>query len=514
MSLPNILLILADDMGFSDIGAYGGSIDTPNLNRLAEQGLRLNGFYNTARCSPSRASLLTGLHPHQAGMAHLQGRFGPYTKQLSDNCVTIAEVLKSHGYGTYMSGKWHAGVVPPHKRGFDKAAVYPGGDYFKREGIAVNGEKLDPANFGDDYFSTDSMTQHSIQFLADHFREQPDKPFFLYQAYTAPHFPLQAKESDIAKYKGRFDQGWDVLRAEKYERMLKLGLIDPAWKLSLSEDSAVEPWEDEPQKAWRLRAMEVYAAMIDCMDQNIGKLIRALEEAQQLSNTLIFFLSDNGGNGEFPTIRDPGLLPGGPEYAMTNGHYGYGWANLSNTPYRMYKHYIHQGGIASPFIVHWPAGLARTGEIASTAVQLTDVMATIVDLTDAEYPSEFNGHSILPMEGVSMRPVLEGAEIAKDYLFWEHEGNCGVRQGKWKLVRFHNEPWELYDMEKDATETTDLAADRPDLVKALDDQYAKWTKRANVLTFEEYSQYDTRKINGPGQVVNIAKLKANRQRKR
>ena len=503
---PNVIVILADDMGFSDIGCYGGFVDTPNLDRLAEGGVRLTEFYNTARCSPSRASLLTGLHPHQAGMAHLQGRYGPYTKQLTERSVTIAEVLQSSGYGTYMCGKWHAGVVPPHERGFEQAYVYPGGDYFKKEGIKLNGEELPQDAIGDDYYSTDHMTANAVGLLERHIEQTPDKPFFLYMTYTAPHFPLHAKASDTAKYKGRFDRGWDTMRQEKYERMKEMGLIDPSWELSPKETSAAGSWDDEPHKEWRLRAMEVYAAMIDCMDQNIGKLLQALEANGKLENTLILFLSDNGGNGEFPVIRNLEAVPGTPGFTVQDGHYGYGWANLSNTPYRMYKHYIHEGGIASPFIAHWPARLKDKGSIKKTPVQLPDIMATIVDAAGAAYPEAYNGNSIMPMEGTSMLPIFENKLFEKEYLFWEHEGNCGVRQGKWKLVKFHGEPWELYDKEKDGTELHNIAAQHSDIVDRLNDQYVKWCKRTNVLPHEEYEQYVKGK-KGKGQVVDLEIVK-------
>lgn len=499
---PNVIVILADDMGYSDIGCFGGIIETPNLDRLAQNGVRLTEFYNTARCSPSRASLLTGLHPHQAGMAHLQGKYGPYTQQLSDNCVTIAEALKNNGYETYMSGKWHAGIVPPHERGFNKAMVYPGGNYYNREGISLNGEVLPAESIGDDYFSTDHMTDTAVEMLRSHLEEKPEEPFLLYMAYTAPHFPLHAKESDISKYKGRFDKGWEILRQEKYERMKEMGLIDPSWELSPMEASATEPWSEEPHKEWRLRAMEVYAAMIDCMDQNIGKLLDLLEQSGQLDNSLIMFLSDNGGNGEFPVIKNVDVLPGGSDFKTEYGHYGYGWANLSNTPFRMFKHYIHEGGIASPFIVHWPSRLEDKGSIKKTPVQLPDIMATILAATDTDYPKTFQGNTIIPLEGVSMLPIFENAHFEKEYLFWEHEGNCGVRHGDWKLVKFHGEPWELYDKAKDGTELYDLVDQFPDIVSQLDEHYEQWRSRSNVLTHEEYEQH-SKNPGFKGQVADI-----------
>ncbi|CAG7598807.1 Arylsulfatase [Paenibacillus solanacearum] len=506
---PNIVVILADDMGYSDIGCYGGMTDTPNLDALAANGVRLTQFTNTARCSPSRASLLTGLHPHQAGMAHLQGMYGPYTEKLNDNCVTIAEVLKESGYGTYMAGKWHLGSGLPHQRGFDQAYHYPGGDFFSKKGIMLNGGKLNPDAFGSEYYSTDDMTTRAIGMLENHRKQAAEKPFFLYMTYTAPHFPLQAKAKDIAKYKGRFDQGWDALRKQKFDRMKQMGLIDPRWELPALSDSGAPSWDKETSKSWRLRAMEVYAAMVDCMDQNIGRLVETLRASGELENTLLLFLSDNGGNAEFLNIKNTAKLPGGPGYAVANGHYGAGWASLSNTPFRMFKHYVHQGGIATPFIVHWPAGLKEKGVLRKTPAQLTDMMPTVLEASGSSYPETFKGRAIIPSEGRSMIPIFQSDQSDKSYLFWEHEGNCGVRHNQWKLVKFEKYAWELYDLEKDGTEMHDLAAQQPDLVKQLSDEYEKWAKRANVLKKEDYMKYakGDKDGEGPNGPINLRTFK-------
>ncbi|WP_239628644.1 arylsulfatase [Paenibacillus sp. H1-7] len=506
---PNFVLILADDLGYSDIGCYGGHIETPNLDKLAAGGIRLTQFTNTARCSPSRASLLTGLHPHQAGMAHLQGYYGPYTLKLNDSCVTIAEVLRENGYGTYMSGKWHLGPGLPHQRGFDKAYHYLGVDYFATERITLNGVKIDPSSIGKNYYSTDDMTDKAIGLLEEHMSATPEKPFFLYMTYTAPHFPLQAKDIDITKYKGRFDRGWDALQQEKFARMKEMGIIDPDWELPAMDDSGAGAWEKEISKSWRLRAMEVYAAMVDSMDQNIGRLIQTLEKSGELDNTFLVFLSDNGGNAEFLHIKDTTKLPGGPGYTEGNGHYGAGWAGLSNTPFRMYKHYIHQGGIASPFIVHWPAGLNEKGVLRKMPAQLTDIMATVLELSGSKYPEEYKGHKIIPAEGTSLLSILENDTTSKQYLFWEHEGNCGVRNNNWKLVKFEDYPWELYDLEKDGTEMHDVAGSQPEIVKQLSDEYEKWTKRANVMNKREYLKYWMGNNDGKGPTgpIDLRKIK-------
>ena len=418
---PNIVLILNDDMGYSDIGCYGGEIDTPNLDRLAANGLRFSQFYNTARCSPTRASLLTGLHPHQTGIGILVDDDGPegYAGNLNRRGVTIAEVLKASGYRTYMSGKWHVANdifnpsdAWPRQRGFDKyfGIITGAADYFQPVTLTRDNENAEHEAEKPGFYLTDAISIDAVNNIMEHAQKHPGTPFFHYVAYTAPHWPLHAPEEDIAKYKGRFSEGWDVLREKRLRRLVELGLLDPSWALS-ERDPTQPPWEEADHKEWRERRMEVYAAQIDRMDQGIGRIIRALEDTGQLDNTLILFLADNGGCAEeldepftkFLKQRrslrertkdgepiqygnDPNVLPGAQS---TYQSYGVAWANLSNTPFRLYKHWVHEGGISTPLIAHWPAGIRDRGAIRHAPGQLTDIMATILDVTGAEYPQTY-----------------------------------------------------------------------------------------------------------------------------
>jgi arylsulfatase A-like enzyme len=517
---PNILIILNDDMGFSDIGCYGGEIDTPNLDRLASGGLRYSQFYNTARCSPSRASLLTGLHPHQTGIGILTYDTGPegYAGDLNRNCVTIAEVLKGRNYRCYLSGKWHIArslTQPssawPLQRGFDEffGTIIGAGSFYNPNTLTRGNDNIeheaeqDPA-----FFYTDAISDQAVAYIKAHRRGHPDAPFFQYVAYTAPHWPLHAHEEDIAKYKGRFDAGWDKLREERLARLIRDGVIHRSWQLT-DRDPTQPPWEEADYREWRSRCMEVYAAQIDRMDQGIGRIIQALEETDQLENTLIVFLSDNGGCAEDIPVgvtarelvdelmiakattrtgepvrfgNDPKIMPGGED---TYQSYGTAWANLSNTPFRLYKHWVHEGGIATPLIVHWPRGIKEAGGLRHHPGQLPDIMATILEVTGATYPREHEGHAIPPCEGESLVPSFESDEIARGPLFWEHEGNAAMRMGKWKLVRNYPGPWELYDLEADRTEMHDLAAQHPQRVREMSEQYAAWAERCGVIPREK-----------------------------
>lgn len=516
---PNILLILNDDMGYSDIGCYGGEIQTPNLDQLAKNGLRFSQFYNTARCSPSRASLLTGLHPHQTGIGVLTYDMGPegYPGNLNHRCVTIAEVLKENGYQTYMSGKWHVASsldepseAWPLQRGFDRfyGTIIGAGSYYDPNTLTRGNDNIEhePAE-DDDFFYTDAISDQAVAFIRDHVAQHPDRPFFQYVAYTAPHWPLHAHEEDIEKYKGRFDEGWDQLREKRMQRLIDMGIIDASWEMT-GRDPTQPEWEKAENKEWLLRCMEVYAAQIDRMDQGIGRIIRSLEETGQLENTVIFFLSDNGACAEdIPTRvtgeelvnlriaktktrqgeeiifgNHPSIMPG-PE--NTYQSYGRAWANLSNTPFRFYKHWVHEGGIATPLIVHWPEGIKEKGAIRHAPSQLPDVMATILDITGSRYPTTYRGNDILPLEGQSLVPVFAEDTWERGPLYWEHEGNAAIRIGKWKLVRDYPGPWELYDMEKDRTEMHDLASKYPEKVREMSEKYEQWAKRCQVVPREK-----------------------------
>ncbi|MBM7566653.1 sulfatase-like hydrolase/transferase [Paenibacillus sacheonensis] len=516
---PNVLLILNDDMGYSDIGCYGGEVSTPNLDRLAANGLRFSQFYNTARCSPTRASLLTGLHPHQTGVGILVDDDGPegYAGNLNQRGVTIAEVLKAQDYHTYMSGKWHVATdifnpndTWPRQRGFDRyyGIITGAADYYQPVTLTRDNDNAEHEALADDFYLTDAISDDAVRNIRDHAAANPDQPFFHYVAYTAPHWPLHAPEEDIAKYKGRFDEGWDVLREKRLKRLVEQGLLDPS--LALSERDPSQPaWEDADVKEWRLRRMEVYAAQIDRMDQGIGRILQALENTGQLDNTLILFLADNGGCAEeldepftsflkkrrsllerakdgSPIVygNNPRELPGSQR---TYQSYGVAWANLSNTPFRLYKHWIHEGGISTPLIAHWPAGIGEQGGIRHSPGQLTDIMATVLEVTGAPYPQTYQGRDILPFEGESLAPLFkaESDDRGRGPLFWEHEGNSAVRTGPWKLVRNYPEAWELYDIEADRTELNDLAADYPDKVRELSGLYEQWAARAGVVPREK-----------------------------
>ncbi|MCF7763719.1 MAG: arylsulfatase [Verrucomicrobia bacterium] len=524
---PNIVIVMADDMGFSDIGCYGGEIQTPNLDRLAAHGVRFTQFYNTSRCCPTRASLITGLYPHQAGVGHMMEDRGleSYRGDLNRKSLTIAEVLKQGGYATFMSGKWHVTryIAPegpkhnwPLERGFDRffGTIHGAGSFYDPNSLTDGNTQVPP---GEGFYYTDAIADHAATYIRDHGERKTKQPFFLYVAFTAPHWPMHAKPADMDQYKGRYDSGWDVLREERRERMVKLGVINPRWPLS-PRDPRSPAWEDAPLKEWESRLMEVYAAMIDSMDQGIGRIVQALTESGQWDNTLLLFLADNGGCAEgmgrgrefearpdrpvrpmaatelqkkmipeftrdgYPVRRGRGVMAGP---ADTYLGYGVSWANASNTPFREYKHWVHEGGISSPLIVHWPRGIDREkhGRLESQPAHLIDLMATCVDVSGADYPREFNGQTIHPMEGVSLRPAFSGRSVARrEPIFWEHEGNRAVRDGRWKLVAKEAAgPWELYDIEEDRSELIDRARELPDVTKRLVSLWEAWAVRVGVL---------------------------------
>jgi arylsulfatase len=504
-SRPNIIVILVDDMGWSDIGPFGSEIPTPNLDALAARGVRFTQFYATPRCSPTRASLLTGVYPHQAGMGHLDtltrpGSLGT-TGRLNDRSVTIPEVLREAGYFTAMSGKWHLGQsngTPPWERGFERVlSLRAGGMFFpnqnfqggddtltsrSREPLYLDGVATprDAAIFGQNWYSTYLWTEFGLKFIDD--ARRANKPFFLYLPHNAPHFPLMAPQELIAKHRGKYKAGWDRLREERYRRQIAMGLIDPKWPLTPREPDT-PAWDSLPDEAKDRfdHLMAVYAAMIEAIDTSVGVLVKGLEARGILDNTLILFMSDNGANAESgPDGRFNGDPPGGPN---SNLYLGMNWAALGNTPFRRFKHFTLEGGISSPLVVHWPAGIPanRRNALERQPAHLIDVLPTIVDVTGASYPSERKGQPIQPMEGVSLRPLLTGGTISRTQpLFWEHEGNRAVRSGNWKLVSTYLGPWELYDMAADRVERNDVAAQHPDVVKTMSAAWDAWAKRANV----------------------------------
>jgi arylsulfatase A-like enzyme len=507
---PNIVVILVDDMGFSDIGCYGGEIRTPNIDALAKSGVRFTQFYNTARCCPTRASLLTGLYPHQTGVGHMVDNpkpFPGYTGDLSRNCVTIAEVLKGSGYHTMMAGKWHVTPVTeskhnwPLQRGFDKyyGIIHGAANFFNPVTLTRDNSL---AEREPDYYFTDAITDNSVRYIEG--AAQSDRPFFLYTAYTAPHWPLHARPEDIERYRGRYKSGWDALREERRRRQLELGIVNPRWPMT-ARDSRVPAWAEAPDKEWQERRMEVYAAMVDRMDQGVGRIVDALRRTGQEQNTLILFLADNGGCAEelgpkagglhvpkqthdgrpVRVGNIPGLMPG-PE--DTYQSYGIPWANASNTPFRLYKHWVHEGGISSPLIASWP-GKTKAGAITHEPGHLIDVMSTCVDVAGAKYPAEFRSQRIAPMEGVSLRPAFSGGRPdRRGSIYWEHEGNRAVRDGRWKLVSKFPDKWELYDLEADRSEVTDLSAKHADRAERMMSAYEAWARRAQVQPWDVVQQ--------------------------
>ena len=490
---PNLVLIMADDMGFSDIGCYGSEIATPNLDRLAKEGLRFSQAYNAARCCPTRAALLTGLHPHQAGMGGMvtspdrMGPEGPYQGYLNRQSVTFAEALKAAGYRSYMAGKWHVGEAPEHwprQRGFDRyfGLISGASGYFelleqqgRQRVMALDDTPYTPE--GDNFYMTDAFTDHAVQFLEEH---PADAPFCLYLSYTAPHWPLHAWPEDIEKYRGRYRIGWDQLRRQRYQRLVDLGLVDPKWPLS-PRDEGVPPWEDVGDKdEWDL-LMAVYAAMIDRMDQGIGKVLDTLKKTGVEDNTLVLFLSDNGGcheNIDRRNLHQPGTKAGERGSYVA---YDRPWANASNTPFRLFKHWVHEGGIATPLIARWPERIRARGGISHQVAYVTDLMATMLDASGAAYPETHADRPITPLEGKSLLPVFDGeTRTPHQRLYWEHMGNRAVRQGDTKLVATKNGDWELYDLEADRTECNNLIGRYPDKAKELNAAWEAWARRCGV----------------------------------
>lgn len=495
---PNIVVVLVDDMGFSDIGCYGSEIPTPNLDRMASNGVRFTQFYNAARCSPTRASLITGLYPHQAGMGWLDNRVDPDSKgirgRLLPRAVTIAEVLRDAGYFTAMTGKWHMGQqhgCVPWEHGFDRSLNSRFGEvYFPREtsrpgteNLYLDGKEI-PKNspiFGKDWYSADLFTDWGLKFIDE--ARDAGKPFFLYVAQGTVHFPLRAPAETIAKYRGQYREGWDVLRNRRYVKQIDIGLIDRSWPLA-PRPPQVPSWESraEDRKDRFDAIMAVYAAMIERIDIAMGTLLKGLEDRGILDNTLVLFLSDNGGNAEGgpPGITEGEGPIGGPDSRVL---LGMNWATLANTPFRRYKHFTHEGGISTPLIAQWPAGIPRErlGKFEKQPGHLIDIMSTAVDLAGAKYPQEFRGRKIEPMQGVSLRPALQGKELdRKGPICWEHEGNKAIRDGRWKLVQRHKKPWQLFDMKADRTEQHDLIADQPERAKKMEAAWNAWAERTYV----------------------------------
>lgn len=512
---PNIVLILADDMGFSDAGCFGGEIRTPNLDRLARQGTRFTQFYNCARCCPTRASLLTGLTPHQAGVGHMiddKGRPG-YRGQLSERAVTIAEALGRSGYQTAMSGKWHLSNLAirgkkqldyessepfwrdkrswPRQRGFDRffGTIVGVNNFYDPFSLVEGNEVVQP---GPGFYYTDAIANKAVEQMKE--MSRGGQPWFSYVAFTAPHWPLHALAPDIARYDGLYRNGWDEVRRQRYERLRKMGLIRSEWKAA-GRESDVKPWSEAANPEWEARRMAVYAAQIDRMDQGIGRILEQVRRSGAEEDTLVMFLSDNGGCAEnvrpewydIPSkTRAGAAVRVGNNPAVTPGDettfqsYGPGWANASNAPFRLYKHWVHEGGISTPLIASWRGGGVRRGAVTHEYGHVSDIMASCLEAAGAAYPAA----PVTPLEGHSLLPLMRGGTRPAPTLGWEHEGNRALRQGKWKLVSRHKQPWELFDMEADRTEQRDLAAADPERVRAMAQAWAEWAGRCGVLDWD------------------------------
>ncbi|WP_205702914.1 arylsulfatase [Botryobacter ruber] len=504
---PNIIVILADDLGFSDIGSYGGEVKTPTLDKLAEGGVRYKQFYNAARCCPTRASLMTGLYPHQAGMGWMAAAdlgTPAYAGNLNDQCVTIAEVMKEAGYGTYMTGKWHLtnerkinGMVTdnwPKQRGFDQYfGIIPGGANYFTPFIYSNNERYKAP---DNFYLTDAISDTSVQYIDKHFATRKNDPLFMYVAYTAPHWPLHALQKDIDKYKELYKAGWDKLRRQRYEKQKQLGLLAKNVPLS-PRDAEVEAWESLPKAKQDEMAMRmaIYAAQIDNMDQGIGRIVQKLKEKNQLDNTLILFMSDNGACAEFISSGKSKEVNGQED---TFESYRIQWANLGSTPFKEYKHYTYEGGIASPLIAHWPAGIDKKlhNKFVNEYGHVADIMATCVELGKASYPQVYKGKAIPQMVGKSLAPHFKGQTNHRGVIYWEHEANIAMRDGKWKLVaktaedaELSKNSLELFDMDADPSEMNNLAAKYPDRVNSMYEAWHKWAESIGAFPM------DTRKYN-------------------
>ena len=531
---PNVVLIMADDMGYTDIGCYGSEIRTPTLDALASNGVRLTQFYNTSRCCPTRAALLTGLYSHQAGIGLMTSDRGydSYRGDLSRNSVTIAEALSTAGYRNYMSGKWHVTrhTSPkgprhnwPMQRGFDKfyGTITGAGSFYDPATLCRDNTYITPENDPDyqpeSFYYSDAISDNAVTYIADHHQKHAERPFFLYVSYTSAHWPMHAPEEDIAKYKGQYDAGYEPIRKARHQKAIELGVLDQKWAMS----TGAYNWERTRNKEWEIRCMEVYAAMVDRMDQGIGRIIEQLKQDNALDNTIVIYLQDNGGcaegygrannsdkkkNFDFKPFGEDGLqtkiwppmqtrdgrwvrtgpetMPGAEDTFVA---YGGGWANTSNTPFRGYKHDGFEGGISTPFIVHWPSGIkeSQRGSIVDDPAHLIDVMPTLLASAQASYPTSFADTEIQPMEGVSLVDALNGNSLQREKpIGFEHHGNLALREGRWKIVSAFRKDspfnWELYDIENDRTELNNLAEKEPEKLREMVEKWEAWAEKVGV----------------------------------
>ncbi len=463
---PNIIVVLVDDMGYSDLSCYGGEIQTPNIDRMGQNGIRFKQFYNTAKCSPTRACLLTGLYPQQAGAGIQRG-------------VTMGQAMQSAGYVTMAVGKWHLNGTP-ETRGFDRAFGHISGSthYFRGDKtFHLDGK---PYKIPENFYVTDANTDYAMKFIDEEHRKDSTKPFFMYLAFNAPHYPLHALPEDIARYRGKFKKGWDHLRRLRYARQLELGIIKKQWRLSPRPDY-VPAWDSltDKEKDFEDLRMAVYAAMIHRIDVGIGRITEKLRELGVEKDTLILFMSDNGG---CPFDRRCHGIPGP---ADSYWEYGPAWATLSNTPFRLYKRNQHEGGTSTPMIAHWPAGIDKPGRWSDDIGHLIDIMPTALELAGGKYPSSQNGKPLPKLPGRSMLPIFKDEAFGqRDDLFFHYSSHRAMISGKWKLVSAFNKPWELYQLDIDRTELNDLASELPQKVKEMDAKFRRWWKSVGQKPFE------------------------------
>jgi arylsulfatase A-like enzyme len=515
---PNIVVIMVDDLGYSDLGCYGGEISTPNIDSLGYNGLRFTQMYNGARCCPSRAALLTGLHPHQAGIGQLTADLGvpSYQGYLRDGCVTIAEVMKTAGYRTMISGKWHVASSwdardrdnwilgdkkhpMPKQRGFDRSfgILNAAESYWNPKSLILEDVLIDVET--EDFHLTDAIADHAVEQIDESIAM--DKPFFQYVAFSAPHWPLHAREDDIVKYEGKYMAGYDAMRTSRHEQQKGLGVVDDKWDIS-PRDSDSPDWKDVRNKEYEDIRMATYAAMVEQVDRGVGRIIDTLRAQGEFDNTVIMFLSDNGGcaelfqeDGDWPdpslwetelTLQGdkvragdiPELRPG-PDTTFQAVELP--WANVSDTPFRLFKRWIHEGGISTPFIVHWPDQIEKSN-ILDNPMHIIDISATCYEIAGAQYPTEHHDTEITPLEGESFLPALQGRQLNREQAITiEHEGNRGIRIGDWKLVAEWNKPWEMYNISDDRTEQNNLIDGEKDRAKAFEKTYFEWAERAEVL---------------------------------
>jgi arylsulfatase A-like enzyme len=514
----NIVVMMVDDLGYSDLGCYGGEISTPNIDALGYNGLRFTQMYNGARCCPSRAALLTGLHPHQAGIGQLSADLGvpSYQGYLRDGCVTIAEVMKTAGYRTMISGKWHVSGSwdnrerdkwilgdkkhpMPKQRGFDRSfsLLNAADSFWNPKSLIIEDVLVDVET--SDFHMTDAIGDHAINQIEE--SVEMGMPFFQYVAFNAPHWPLHAWEEDIVKYEGKYMAGYDAIRTSRHEQQKGLGVVDDKWVIS-PRDTDSPNWDDVQNKEYEDIRMATYSAMIEQVDRTVGRIVATLKKSGEFDNTVIMFLSDNGGcaelfqedtdwpdpsqwesaltlDGQPVRVGDIPELRPGPDTTFQAVELP--WANVSDAPFRLFKRWVHEGGISTPFIVHWPDGIEGS-DILNNPMHIIDIAATCYDISGAQYPKEHHDTEITPLEGESFLPALKGKELKRDApITIEHEGNRGIRVGDWKLVAEWGKPWEMYNISDDRTEQNNLIDGEKDRVKGLEKAYFEWTERAEVL---------------------------------